>query len=355
MVRRFLACAVAATLVAVAVQAVSARADGDPRPPATLQDTGLYLPGQPGVVDPANRPFSPQYPLWTDGAAKSRWIHLPAGAVIDATNVDDWDYPVGTRFWKEFRFSGRKVETRLLWKAAPGRWVAASYVWNDAQTEATLAPGDGVPFAVEVSPGKWHEVPAAADCQACHGAGRMRPIGFNALQLSTDRDPAAIHGGPAAEGSLTLATLVGERLLSPARMDLVESPPRIRASEPLTRTVLGYLSTNCGTCHNGGHDITADIPSLRAADVMRDGDAAARALLAHRTRWQVPGQPEGAGLLIHPGDPASSTLLARMRSRRPSSQMPPMGTVLQDGEALAAVERWIAALPRLLDARTGGT
>ncbi|MGE3189676.1 MAG: hypothetical protein AB7N90_08340, partial [Vicinamibacterales bacterium] len=235
---------------------------------------------------------------------------------------------------------------------APGRWVAASYVWDDAQATATLAPAGGVPWAAEVAPGKWHAVPAAADCEACHGGGRMRPLGFNALQLSTDRDPGAIHGAPASAAGVTLATLAAERLLVPAHPELVLSPPRIRASDPLTRSVLGYLSTNCGSCHDGGHDITADIPSLRAADVMRDGDAVARGLLAHRTRWQLPGQPEGASVAVYPGDPASSALLARMRSRRPSSQMPPMGTVLRDGEALAAVERWIAELPRLLDRAT---
>ena len=40
--------------------------------PRLLSQTGLYAAGRPGVVDARNRPFSPQYPLWTDGAAKRR-------------------------------------------------------------------------------------------------------------------------------------------------------------------------------------------------------------------------------------------------------------------------------------------
>jgi hypothetical protein len=32
-----------------------------------------------------------------------------------------------------------------------------------------------------------------------------------------------------------------------------------------------------------------------------------------------------------------------MRSRRPSSQMPPLATKLRDEKAIAAIERWIAA------------
>ena len=40
--------------------------------------------------------------------------------------------------------------------------------------------------------------------------------------------------------------------------------------------------------------------------------------------------------------PDASAMLVRMRSRRPSSQMPPLGTVIRDEEAIAAVAKWIA-------------
>jgi hypothetical protein len=51
--------------------------------------------------------------------------------------------------------------------------------------------------------------------------------------------------------------------------------------------------------------------------------------------------PEGASVVVDPIAPAQSALLARMRSRRPSSQMPPLGTVLGDSQALEALARWI--------------
>jgi hypothetical protein len=35
-------------------------------------------------------------------------------------------------------------------------------------------------------------------------------------------------------------------------------------------------------------------------------------------------------------------MLVRMKSRRASSQMPPLGTVLRDEETIAAVMKWIA-------------
>src|SRR5690606_6462697 len=154
------------------------------------------------LVDPRNEAFSPQYPLWTDGAAKARWVRLPPGGRIDASDPDRWLFPVGTRFWKEFSFNGRKVETRLIWRTGAGSWSFASYVWNESQTEATLAPPGGVPAAAAIQPGTWHDVPSRDDCRACHDGGGATVLGFTALQLSDDRDPAAPHAEPLRSGML---------------------------------------------------------------------------------------------------------------------------------------------------------
>ena len=317
-------------------------ASGDPGAPQRLSETGLYAAGRPGSIDPANRAFSPQYPLWSDGAAKARWIYLPPGTAVDTADPGEWTFPVGTRFWKEFTFGGRKIETRFIWRASAGRWVFATYVWNEEQSDAVLAPEEGVRGVVEVGAGRRHDIPGADDCRACHGSTRPGPLGFNALQLSTDRDPNAIHGEPLAPGMITLGTLVTERLLSPARPEWLADPPRIKAGSPRTRAALGYFASNCGTCHNPGGETSFTGPSLKHSDVA-DGDAVARALMGYATRWQVPGQPDGASLMLNAESPEASAMLVRMRSRRPSSQMPPLGTNLRDDRAIDVIAKWIAA------------
>jgi len=337
--------AVAALLMAAGLQtsqraAASSSGDG-PVAPRRLAETGLYDPQRPGVVASGNRPFSPQYPLWSDGAVKARWVYLPPGAAIDAAGAD-WAFPVGTRFWKEFRINGRKVETRLLWRASMARWIMASYIWNEEGTDAVLAPEEGVPAAAEIAAGRQHAIPSGAECAACHGTARVGPLGFNPLQLSTDRDPNAIHGEPLAPDMLTLKTLVDEGRILPAPALLEASPPRIATANPRTRAVLGYLSTNCGSCHDGSDGISARTPSLRYGDLLDDGDAVARSLVGHASSWQVPGRPEGSSVLLDPESPEWSAVLVRMRSRRPSSQMPPLGTVIRDQEAVDAIAEWIA-------------
>ncbi len=97
--------------------------------PRRLADTGLYSDFAAREIDPRNLHFAPQYPLWTDGAHKSRWIRLPKGAAIDARDPEAWRFPVGTKLWKEFAWS-RRVETRYL-ERTRGGWVYASYLWAE--------------------------------------------------------------------------------------------------------------------------------------------------------------------------------------------------------------------------------
>ena len=343
--------ALAAALVAVAVSqqvsraAAAARLDPEMLP-QHLTETGLYAPGDRATVAPGVRQFFPQYPLWSDGMTKRRWVLLPEGSSIDATSELAWDFPAGTKFWKEFSLNGRRIETRMSWKVSPTRWLMASYVWNDDGSDAVLAPPEGVPDVVEIAGGRRHSIPSRSDCAACHGSERTGPLGFNALQLSNDRDPNAIHGEPLAPGMITLADLITRGQLAPAPTHFIADPPRIRTSDPSTRSVLGYLASNCMMCHSGGSDGTPLGPSLAMREMFDDADAAARKLVDRPSSWQAPGATDGRTVVVHPGSPDLSALFLRLRSRAPSSQMPPLGTVVRDQQAVDAIGRWIVDLRR---------
>jgi len=323
--------------------------------PRRLSDTGLYQAN--GEVDPLNVPFAPQYPLWTDGASKRRWVRLPKGATIDATDIDAWRFPKGTTFWKEFAWEGRKVETRMIRRGDDGAWSFATYVWNDEQTDATLAPEAGIPDAftlpasVSGTKVRKHSIPGTADCLSCHASNPSVAIGFDALQLSDDRDPGAPHAESLPPGAVTLKRLITEGRLLPARKELLASPPRIRADDPIARSARGYLSANCGSCHN------AKGPLARLGFSFKEGvgKGAAPSPIAAHSRYLVPGVAAESSFVLVAGAPEHSAALYRMKSRRPASQMPPLGTSVADTAGVALVTRWVRGMDASTDRMAVGT
>src|SRR5262249_47483900 len=111
-------------------------------PPDKLSTTGLYADIASNTIAPYAKEYHPKYPLWSDDAAKIRHVYLPKCAQIDTSDMDHWQMPVGTRFWKEFTRDGVRVETRFMHRFGPGAedWVFAAYQWNADQSEATYVP-----------------------------------------------------------------------------------------------------------------------------------------------------------------------------------------------------------------------
>lgn len=271
----------------------------------TLEATGLHT--------LATRAFTPQYPLWTDGAAKHRRIHLPSA--IDGAVVDAWQFPVGTKLWKQFSFDGVVAETRFMERTADG-WRYATYV--DGQL--ALAP---IRTRVEIAPGITHVTPGEGDCRICHDDG---PLGFTALQLSSDRDPNAAHRETPEAGALDLAGLIEAGLVRGYRGP---AAPRI-AGAPTERAARGYLHGNCGGCHNA-----------RTALASLDLDLAERAV---ETTVGRASRFAPARARVAPGAPMESVVIERMRARDPVTQMPPLGSQLVDRDGVELVSAWIAEL-----------
>lgn len=326
----------AATALLCGASLVAAAA-ADPVWPQRLTDTGLPLNGEP-PADIAG--FTPQYPLWSDGTLKRRWIRLPAGAAIDASDPDAWRFPPGTQLWKEFALGGRKLETRVVERRADGRWHFAAYVWDAAGGDATLAPAEGMTIAVDGAPNGRYVVPSRKDCLACHGSTRVPVLGFSALQLSPDRDP--LVAPRPQRGDVDLRSLVGGGKLQRLPAALLEAPPRIAADSAVERAALGYLHGNCAHCHNRSEWRAPVRLTLEqsATDPAASSAAVLRSLVDASSRWRPPGRRDDARIAT-PGRPDDSVLVVRMRTRDARTQMPPLGTDRPDPEGLALVQRWI--------------
>jgi mono/diheme cytochrome c family protein len=310
-------------------------------PPSTLHETGLYAGPDTLQVDPAHLAFAPQYPLWTDGAAKRRWISLPPGTAIDGSDPEAWIFPVGTRFWKEFSFNGQRVETRYLERRTDGQWLYAAYAWRADGREAQLVSPRGKRGAYQLAGGRAHTIPGVTDCKACHQGGASEVLGFGTLQLSPERDAGAPHAELQPEPHVDLRYLVDNSLLVGLPKPLLDAPPRIAAATATERAALGYMHGNCGHCHNERGSLQNVALFLRHS-VLNAGEPATTSTVGQPVRKPAPGQSPDAVLRVEPGHPDRSGLMQRVSSRSPSLQMPPLGTELIDDEAVRLLYRWIA-------------
>lgn len=307
--------------------------------PVRLADTGLFADAKLGRLASDVLAYSPQYPLWTDGAAKRRWIRLPPGASIDASDPDRWVFPVGTKLWKEFAFE-RRVETRYMELRADGEWNFATYAWSVDGREATLAPLRGTKGAHTLADGTRYDLPSQADCRACHETHPSRVLGFSALQLSSDRDPLAPHAAKPSDGDVDLRELVELGLVRGLPNRFVSTPPRIAARTPRERAALGYLHGNCASCHNSAGPLAKlGFELEQTLGVPRDANVVLRSTVDVVGQWRP--RADEACARVASGSPETSLVVTRMSSREPLAQMPPFGTRHVDDDALRLIAAWI--------------
>lgn len=343
--------------------------------PARLSDWRLFdvrdgeLVPNDGVV-----PYELNTPLFTDYAHKLRTVWMPAGAAAKYHGQDAFDFPVGTILSKTFyypRLPGeadgservvrsedggglpggrlalvdvRLIETRLLVRRADG-WVAFPYVWNDAQTDATLTRGGAlVPLELVdggiVAEPATYAVPDENQCAGCHASDLkshdLHPLGPTARNLN--REVLAI-----GDGGATIVDQLAEwqrsgRLVSAPDADAM--PRLVSWRDPdasLDARARAYLDVNCGHCHSprgpgntSGLWLRSDVNDPLRLGRCKLPIAAGQGTGDHRYGY-VPGQPD------------ASILTYRMASNDPGVMMPELGRSVVHREGVELIRAWIEA------------
>jgi hypothetical protein len=326
-----------------------------------LSETGLYVDMVPRKISEDTLAFQPNFALWTDGAEKRRWIYLPEESKIISDDMDRWEFPTGTKLWKEFSFLGKRIETRLMEKvgaeADQDSWKYYAFAWNEEETEAVLVDRLGkkdVAFtgllpsgepAVPISAGTSHDIPTQGSCARCHNRGGDPVLGFSAVQLSNALDQVEAPLSAETREELVLTDLINRNRLTnpPATM------PDIPTTDPLTRQSLGFLHANCSGCHNSKSSagrITGMYLNLdTTATTLAEEPAIATALDQLTSNYEVPGRTLGAdSYLIEPGKPESSAVFLRMSARGSFEQMPPLGSEAAHLRDIELLRQWIGTL-----------
>ncbi len=306
-------------------------------------------------------------PLFSDHAFKFRTLWLPPGTTAEYREDAAFEFPEGTVFSKTFYYrrgaaagevasapglvgpgglvasagERRLVETRLLVRVRSG-WLALPYVWDEAQTEATLqVAGEERRLSWLADDGSRQAfvylVPNTDQCAGCHVSvvGRerpLRPLGPTARQLNVDfayadgrrnqltrwREAGLLRGGPEAESAPRWSSGPGA---------------------PLDQRARAYLDVQCAHCHSPSG------PAAASGLYLGHAEKAPERLGVCKTPVAAGRGSGGLRFDLVPGRPEESILFHRMASREPDVMMPELGRSLRDDAGLELVRAWIAALP----------
>lgn len=318
-------------------------------PPNRLSSYGLFegdgtsqLPVD-GVV-----PYSVNSELFSDYAAKRRFIRLPDGKPAVYDPAQSFEMPVGTILAKTFSYprdmrdpslGERLLETRLLIHGKDG-WGGLTYVWNYKQTEAYLevAGHDIVATWLDLEGNvqvNEYMVPNTNQCKQCHSYNdKLVPIGIRARHLN--RDMTYDHG---TENQVEYWSRSGLLVSAPEasatpRLANYEDP----ATGSLDERARAWLEVNCAHCHteggpswSAGLDLMASQTDSSLFGVYKSPTAAGRGTGGHRYD-------------IVPGKPDESILLYRISSLEPDVAMPELGRRMVHQEGVDLIYKWIASL-----------
>ncbi|HEX4119321.1 MAG TPA: PQQ-dependent sugar dehydrogenase [Verrucomicrobiae bacterium] len=324
------------------------RRGGSPPPaktiPKLLSQTGVFR--DLATLEPANFliPYSVNSPLWSDGAAKRRWIALPEGSKINFAETGEWKFPAGTVFVKNFALAVddshpemlRRLETRLLVRDANGGVYGASYRWRPDNSDADLVTaGTNENISIKTADGvrqqKWF-FPGRQDCLTCHTPMSGGVLGVKTRQLNGDfKYPNRVTDNQLRTWNHLglFKTALDEKRIS--RFPRLAAVTEAHAS--LNLRIRSYLDANCSMCHRPGgaeafFDARFDVP-LKSQGLI-NGPVANQMGIA------------GAKVVVA-GNLKKSILLDRLRFPG-GNQMPPLARNVVDAPAVALFTKWISSL-----------
>ncbi|MEQ1876333.1 MAG: hypothetical protein ABL958_06790 [Bdellovibrionia bacterium] len=303
----------------------------------TLSQTGLFrdlpnlLPAE-GVIE-----YDVNVALFSDDASKRRFMAVPSNAQITYSANASWTFPTGTILIKHFDLQDsattkRKLETRLMVRGAAA-WTFYLFIWNAAQTDATIstatttAPATYFDAGTGLSASRTWTFPAQ-QCNRCHIANSGFVLGVNTLQIN--------RGFGAAVGAENQLVKLNRENFFNSDISLLgaqASYPKLDdVAQPLELRAKAYLGVNCSHCHQpGGPNAFIDFRFITP--------------LANMNIVNVTGNA-GIPRLV-PSSKENSLMWNRILTAVPgggTGRMPPVGRSVTHDLAVGLIGSWIDSL-----------
>ncbi|NOS70255.1 MAG: hypothetical protein HOP33_10025 [Verrucomicrobia bacterium] len=316
-------------------------------PPALLSQTGAFTNLATLSPSAALIPFDVNSPLWSDHAAKARWMAVPTNSTITFSSNGNWVFPIGTVMVKQFDLpvndtnpaAFKRLETRFMVLSTNNSWFGFTYKWRADNTDADLLPGalnetNLITTATGTRTQVW-SYPSRPDCRTCHNANAGGVLGPRTSQLNGDFFYPTTGR---TDNQLRVLNHLG--LLNPALNEA--NIPAYPKTVSLTNTaaapeirVRSYLEANCAHCHqpNGAQGLF----DARFATPLENQGLVNGLVL----------DPLGItdAKIISPQSTAQSILYLRDNTVGGSIQMPPLAKNVVDTNYISVLAEWINSLP----------
>ena len=320
--------------------------------PERLSETGIFSDLSTLTPAPGVYPYGVNAPLWSDGAAKGRWIMLPGDGNDPDPRADrvvfhrtePWSFPPGTVLVKQFDLPVdendpgrvRRLETRVLVTTHDGIY-GFTYKWNERGTEAFLLDGGEVePVAITTADGghrtQLWQYPSRAECLVCHTRQAGYVLGVNTQQLN---GPYRYPNGVVVN-QLEAWSQAGMFTQPLTPQEIAEAPRLVDIHDttaPLEQRVMSYLDANCSSCHRPG-GVRANFDARYCTPLDQKNLVLGKLHTDH-------GQP--GAMIVRPQDPSRSVLIQRLLDG--NKRMPTLGVLRRDIDAIATISQWIDSLP----------
>jgi uncharacterized repeat protein (TIGR03806 family) len=324
--------------------------------PRTLSATGIFKSVKDHVPADGVMPYDVNANYWADHAYAERLIGLPGNSQIGMQGRGNTrlQFPQGavlarTVYLDQERGdpkTRRRVETQVL-HFEGDTWRPYSYVWNDDQTDATLADAAGLDLTFSIrdssAPGgsveQAYRVASRTECTICHTAYFDTQLGVTPSQLNRDFDY-----GQGTENQLVAWQQTG--LFATALPGDPEGLPRMvnpyDESQDIDLRARSYLHVNCGHCHRpgGGGTSLIHLDFNLSLDETLTVDA-----MPSQGSFDLPD-----ARVITKGDPFSSVLTYRV-SKVGRGRMPMIGPHLTDDPGVDLLYDWVTQMGKRGPAR----
>ena len=280
--------------------------------------------------------------LFSDYTKKQRWMYVPEGYEASYKENEIYDFPDGSALIKTFYYDDDSInkknllETRLLIKNN-GSWKAASYAWNEEQTEAYLKIA-GKTIVTNFIDQKGdtksvrYRVPNVNQCKECHAVNdEISPIGPKARNMNKDiyHDQAEVN---------QIEHFINNKIFKAHTLNEKLAVDWTDLSMSLDDRARSYLDINCGHCH-------IETGAANSTGLYLDLNEQRKNHLGIYKKPVATGRGSGGfKYSIVPGMPNQSILIHRMKSLDPGIMMPESGRALADKEAIEMLEEWITSL-----------